>query len=45
MMMRDSIRAVLIMFLIISDLAGNTNTNNNDYIRLLTTAKRYSIIE
>ena len=41
----DSIRAVLIMFLIATDLAGNTNTNSNKYIRLLTTAKRYGIIE
>ena len=41
----DFIRAVLIMFLIETDLAGNTNTNSNKYIRLLTTAKRYGIIE
>jgi hypothetical protein len=37
--------SVLIMFLIATDLAGNTNTNNNKYIRLLTTAKLYGIIE
>ena len=43
--MRDSALPLMIMFLIISDLAGNTNTNSNKYIRLLTTAKWYGIIE
>jgi len=43
--MRDSALSLMIMFLIATDLAGNTNTNSNKYIRLLTTAKRYGIIE
>ena len=42
---RSVASSVLIMFLIASELAGNTNTNNNKYIRLLTTAKLYGIIE
>jgi len=43
--MRDSALSLMIMFLIATDLAGNTNTNSNKYIRLLTTAKWYGIIE
>ena len=43
--MRDSALSLMIMFLIATDLAGNTNTNSNKYIRLLTTAKLYGIIE
>ena len=43
--MRDSALPLMIMFLIATDLAGNTNTNSNKYIRLLTTAKLYGIIE